>query len=143
MDTIWPKVMTTVQKQIAPQLYNLWLKPLRPGEKLADGKMEILTINDFSAEYVKTHYGLLLESAYQEASGGEEVRLAFRTDPEAIPLAPPPLPELEPPSPVVVESTPEEIGLLDRYTFDTFVVGECNAFAHAAATKVADAPAKF
>ncbi|MBF0445387.1 MAG: chromosomal replication initiator protein DnaA [Magnetococcales bacterium] len=135
--------MTTIQKQIAPQIYDLWLRPLRPGEKLANGKMEILTKNDFSAEYVRDHYGVLLESAYQEASG-QAVRLAFRTDPDAIPLAPPPAPEpivqpIETATPV--NSSPTDIGLLDRYRFDTFVVGDCNSFAHAAASKVADNPA--
>ncbi|MBF0380543.1 MAG: chromosomal replication initiator protein DnaA [Magnetococcales bacterium] len=136
--------MTTIQKQIAPQIYDLWLRPLRPGEKLANGKMEILTKNDFSAEYVRDHYGVLLETAYQEASG-QEVRLAFRTDPDATPVTPPPEPEpiatktIETATPAV--STPADIGLLDRYKFDTFVVGDCNSFAHAAASKVADNPA--
>jgi chromosomal replication initiator protein len=143
MDSIWPKVLTTVQKQISPQVFDLWLEPLRPGEKLANGKMEVLTKNDFSAEYVGAHYGLLLESAYHEASG-EAIRMAFRTDPNAIPLAPLPKPKPEQlPIPAPVESIPEDIGLLGRYTFDSFVVGECNSFAHAAAAKVADAPAKF
>ncbi|MBF0357145.1 MAG: chromosomal replication initiator protein DnaA [Magnetococcales bacterium] len=138
--------MTTIQKQIAPQIYDLWLRPLRPGVKLANGKMEVLTKNDFSAEYVRDNYGLLLESAYQEASG-QKVRLAFRTDPDATPLAPPPAPEpaavqtKQPEAPV--NASPADIGLLDRYTFDTFVVGDCNSFAHAAAAKVADTPAKF
>ncbi|MBF0195330.1 MAG: chromosomal replication initiator protein DnaA [Magnetococcales bacterium] len=135
--------MTTIQKQIAPQIYDLWLRPLRPGEKLANGKMEILTKNDFSAEYVRDHYGVLLESAYQEASG-HAVRFAFRTDPDATPLAPPPTPKpIAQPveTPIPVSSSAADIGLLDRYKFDTFVVGDCNSFAHAAASKVADNPA--
>ncbi|MBF0447519.1 MAG: chromosomal replication initiator protein DnaA [Magnetococcales bacterium] len=140
MDSIWPQVMSNLQNQVTPQIFNLWLKPLRPGKKLPNGKLEILTKNDFSAEYVGAHYGVLLEDAYLELSG-EPVALSFRTDPDAIPLAPP-IPEPEPPLPVI-ESTPEENGLLDRYTFDTFVVGDCNSFAHAAAAKVADTPARF
>ncbi len=146
MDRIWPKVMTTVQKQISPQIYDLWLEPLRPGARLADGKMEVLAKNDFSAEYVGAHYGMLLESAYQEACG-EPIRMAFRSDPNSTPQTVPPKPAPEPlPVPNREEptpETPEEIGLLERYTFDSFVVGECNSFAHAAAAKVADAPAKF
>ncbi|MBF0454178.1 MAG: chromosomal replication initiator protein DnaA [Magnetococcales bacterium] len=141
MDSIWTEVMTAIQEQIAPQIYDLWLRPLRPGEKRDDGKLEILTKNDFSAEYVGTNYGIMLESAYQNISG-EAVKLAFRTDPNAIPLAPPPRPEPKAPA-LPVQASPEETGLLERYTFDSFVVGECNAFAHAAAAKVADAPARF
>ena len=139
MDNIWSQVMTTVQKQIAPQIFDLWLEPLRPGETQADGKIEILTKNDFSAEYVNTNYGTLLKSAFQDVSG-KPVSLTFRTDPDAIPLAPPVPIKPEPPA-VSVEAATENTGLLNRYTFESFVVGDCNSFAHAAAAKVADSPA--
>lgn len=44
-----------------------------------------------------------------------------------------------PPAPVS-EATPSAAGLLDKYTFDTFVIGQSNRFAHAAALAAAETP---
>src|SRR5262249_24071388 len=41
-----------------------------------------------------------------------------------------------------IESEPIEFPLNPKYTFDTFVVGSCNQFAHAASLAVVDMPSK-
>jgi chromosomal replication initiator protein len=50
--------------------------------------------------------------------------------------------ELQVSKPHYADTEPPELPLNQRYTFNTFVVGSCNQFAHAASQAVADAPSK-
>ncbi|MBF0109724.1 MAG: chromosomal replication initiator protein DnaA [Magnetococcales bacterium] len=148
MEEFWEKTVASIKGQVSPEVYNLWIKPLRPGKNLTDGRLEILCHNDFAADYVRSHYGTLLESAMAVERGTHQPFL-FRADPEprqskeeSTPREPRPETKTglgargktNAPAPVQV------MGLLERYTFDSFVVGACNQFAHAAASRVADGP---
>ncbi|MEO5363367.1 MAG: chromosomal replication initiator protein DnaA [Magnetococcus sp. DMHC-8] len=139
MKELWSDTLAAIKGQVTPQVFAAWFKPLCPGEELPDGRVEILTRNQLSAEYVRSHYGALLESALSEQAG-RTVRVLFRLDPlaegeEVHALA------VDAPLPVPGGLVPGRSGLDPRYTFDSFVVGGCNQFAHAAAARVADAPA--
>lgn len=135
MNGYWTKAVAAVREQIAPEVFNLWIKPLRPGQSLADGRLEILSKNDFAAEYVRNHYGTLLESVISVELGTHQP-LLFRADPDAKPFSPTPPPKAEPE--IVAPPSLGQANLMDRYTFDTFVVGSCNQFAHAASERVAE-----
>ncbi|MBF0215230.1 MAG: hypothetical protein HQM00_17005, partial [Magnetococcales bacterium] len=132
MMEIWQTALAVVQEQVAPRVFDMWLKPLRLGRERSGGRLEILASNEFSADYVRDHYGVLLESACS-AAAGRGVSLLFAVDPN-----PPEAPAVEKPLPSPV--APSRTGVDGRYTFDSFVVGSCNQFAHAAAARVADAP---
>lgn len=152
MEEFWSKTVASVKAQVSPEVYNLWIRPLRPGKNLSDGRMEVLCHNDFAADYVRSHYGSLLESAI-EVERGIHQSLTFRADPDAanqpeepkinLPVTNP-TPSIASPT---VESSPTHSpslaltsGLMERYTFESFVVGACNQFAHAASARVADGP---
>ena len=138
MKEIWADVLEVIKEQVPSQVFNVWLKPLCLGRVLADGRMEILTKNKLSTEYVRNHYGTLLESILSEKSG-RTLRVIFRQNPHAE--------EQEKTLPAFVDSPappapkqPNRTGLDRRYTFDSLVVGGCNQFAHGAAIRVAEAP---
>src|SRR6185295_3438127 len=58
---------------------------------------------------------------------------------EAPVAAPPPIPDAEPD----VDEAADDLGILSpRYSFDTFIVGPSNQFAHAACRAVAEAPSR-
>ncbi|MBF0127056.1 MAG: chromosomal replication initiator protein DnaA [Magnetococcales bacterium] len=133
MNDIWEKAKTAVKEQVPPQVFNMWIKPLRLGLS-GEERQEILTSNDFSAEYVQNHFGALLESAFSRQAG-RTIGMVFRASP--LPQRPPE-PAVEP-DPLIVP--PVRSSVDGRYTFESFVVGSCNQFAHAAAARVADAPA--
>ena len=142
MKVIWADVLETVKAQVPSQVFNVWLKPLCLGQTLARGQVEILTKNQLASEYIRSHYGAMLESALSEQVG-QTVRVVFRQNPqmeEAAPTASDPAasPSVKPL--FKLPTQPNRTGLDRRYTFDSFVVGGCNQFAHGAAARVADAP---
>ena len=137
MKAIWADVLEIMKQQVSSQAYKVWLKPLSMGRKLSDNRVEILTKNRLSADYVRNNYGALLESSLSEISG-KTVRVILRQDPQAVDESPQALIEsVATPLP----KQPSYTGLDSRYTFDSFVVGGCNQFAHGAAMRVAEAPA--
>ena len=73
------------------------------------------------------------------ASAGASSQLAQVTQPDEPPSERPsgPLPSMK-----LMDLEPAELSLNTKYSFDTFVVGSCNQFAHAASQAVAEAPAK-
>ncbi|MBF0096102.1 MAG: chromosomal replication initiator protein DnaA [Magnetococcales bacterium] len=140
MKALWSAALAAVQDEVTPQVYNTWFSSLRLGEVLADGRVELLAPTGLAVDYVRTHYGALLERLLSHHAE-RAVRVMLRVDPLAAEPAAPvllALPQTPPPQPAVVGRG----GLDPRYTFDSFVVGGCNQFAHAAAARVADDPAR-
>src|SRR5262249_15096130 len=95
-------------------------------------------------DWLSRHYGVVLSEAIDEVKRPNlVVNFVFDSPPDAatIPLSPDESAVLEdagmPPS-----VAPGPAGLNPRYTFDTFIVGSSNQFAHAACRAVAEAPSR-
>jgi chromosomal replication initiator protein len=134
----WQEVLNYVKTKVNPQSYQTWLKPTRYSHSEAD-TLVIRVPNKEFLEWIQDHYNTVIQEAL------EKLRLGFsgvRYEMEIMP---------EKKSSGNGEAKPKQ-GKLDfesvdhqlnaRYTFDTFVVGSCNQFAHAAARAVAETPAK-
>ena len=137
MKDVWSASLETLKAEVSPQIFNVWIKPLHLGESFPDGRVEILAKSLLAADYVRNHYGASLESALSKRTG-RTIRVVFRVDPHAEPEALPPQEETAAPA---MPTPSGRTGLDPRYTFDSFVVGGCNQFAHGAAARVAEAPA--
>ncbi|WP_125614122.1 chromosomal replication initiator protein DnaA [Specibacter cremeus] len=115
--------------------------------------------NDLTREVLQTQLKTALDDALRQVFP-EEISCAFSVNADIVPpaLEKEPEPEPEPvrpeprhephheaesrPSPTL-PSTSQEFGRLNpKYIFDSFVIGQSNRFAHAAAVAVAEAPAK-
>jgi len=82
-------------------------------------------------EWVETRYAGLISSALRDVlSRGVSIQLTVMEEAPAPPPAPAPV------------RLPDTVHLSPKYTFDTFVVGSGNRFAHAAAMAVAESPAR-
>ncbi|MDL1872002.1 chromosomal replication initiator protein DnaA [Deltaproteobacteria bacterium PRO3] len=139
-DTI-QKVIASLQTKISGLNYNNWIKPatFRLGE---DQRLAIEVPNKFIRDWITENYLNLIKYELFKVTGLEH-EVAFRIVEEAAP-APEAAPEpLEAETPAAAEAPgPKKAqeGLNPKYTFDTFVVGNSNQFAHAASRAVANLP---
>jgi chromosomal replication initiator protein len=127
---LWTEVSARLRETLNESTYNMGFTGARPGQ-LDGGSFVLFVPNDFTREWIESHVLGLLESAVRDVLGGErEVQVVVR---EPQPKASDDL--LAPPS-------RQSDGLNAKYTFDSFVIGSSNRFAHAAALAVAEAPAQ-
>lgn len=112
------------QQHLSEVAYNLWIRDIEP--KSFDGSVACLYVtSQFKKNILEEKYLPLLREAFAAVVGFDiEIRLMC---PEDCGSAPPPPPQ-------------EETGEY-AYTFDTFIVGPSNKFAHAASWAVASNPA--
>ncbi len=118
--------------------YTTWLLPLQVFE-VTDDTVTVLIPSDkeHAINIISKKYKMLLEVVIEEVTGQKyEIAFILEKDIDRI------KPEKTIHTPVSNESI-EKAGLNPRYTFDTFVVGKNNTFAHAAALAVAETPGEL
>lgn len=146
MQTIWTQTVANLEKVIPPQNFSNWIEPIRFSH--ADQQALYVTVpNQFFREWIEDNYLDLINSALSVATD-KHLSLAFlvQEDIESFPLtAQLPSEERQDPKPEIAPleqlRTKEPTPLNPRYTFEQFVSGAGNQFAHAAALAVASNPA--
>jgi chromosomal replication initiator protein len=129
--TIWLAAQRRLRGELPDKDYETWIGPLRAGRWSGD-TLTLETASTFARDWLKHHFMPALERAVTEASGRPAaVALIVNRDLSvpALRSALPPRRAERPPN------TPPP-----RYTFETFVVGTSNRFAHGAARAVAAQP---
>lgn len=133
---VWDHVLANVEGKVNRHSFFTWFKPTTFVSD--DGRtLTIRVPNALFRDWLNKHYAVVLSEALREA-GRPDVVLAFQAS--STDLDPAPVPD-EPE--ITVENSsdqPAAQGLNPRYTFDTFIVGPSNQFAHAACRAVAEAP---
>ena len=133
---LWESLLDSMRRRIGSQDVEVWLKGASPVH-LDDGVMILEVANRYYADWIGENY---LDHLRTEAAGllgrSVELRFTWRDDPTG-----------EEPRPVLdldldPERLPRGVGVNASQTFENFVIGECNKFAHAAAGAVADHPAR-
>ena len=157
---LWDSGSTALRAQLAEGTWNTWFREVRAVR--CEGNVLVLAVpNAVACERIRSSYTGLLTDLLHDATGRElEVELvvdtAPRRDDPVVMSAPAPIESVVPtaipgPSPgvapAVVPGPGEEApspwtALNPRYTFDRFVIGASNRFAHAAALSVAENPAR-
>jgi chromosomal replication initiator protein len=128
------------------EIYNLWFAPLRAGALEGDA-ITLNVANEFSEVWLKDNYLDLLRNVISRAAG-QPMEVTFHVTgagglarlSESAESGRPAVKE-EAPS-VERNTAAREISFNPKNTFDTFVVGNNNTFAHAAAIAVAQQPGK-
>jgi chromosomal replication initiator protein len=147
-EKIWSSAQQLLRGLLNTDIYNLWFASLRASELEGDC-LTLEVVNDFCELWLKDNYlGLLRDVLAQSSGQSLEIRFRVVAPPGLLPKpgcpadGESPAPHEEPPEPVERPSTPRETSFNPRNTFDTFVVGNNNTFAHAAAMAVAQAPGR-
>lgn len=134
VNEVWNQVLALLERKLTRQSFEHWLKPLKP-VAYQYGTLMIEVPNHFSRDWLSDRYAPMIKEAL-ETVVGQDTGLRFLLSREV----PGVMAYL---SKFSVENTGETpINLNPKYVFDSFVVGDSNRFAHAAAYAVAEAPAK-
>jgi chromosomal replication initiator protein len=136
MTEIWSSIVRNLEGKLDPKELKTWFAPTRQVSfEPAGDSRAALTVSVPSpvfADWIRGRHGDLLA---REAAAAGFPELDFRFQAVTINIPPPPAP-----APAIRE--PRGLVLNPRFTFDSFVVGSSNQFAHAAARAVAESPSR-
>jgi chromosomal replication initiator protein len=146
-ESLWSEVAGRLRGALNDTTYGTWFGEAQ-GLELADDRFVLAVPNDFTRDWIEGHFLGLIGAAIRDVTG-QERPIELRVSEFLLPPEPPLVGEGDAVSlevPLVVEriqpSRPESGGFNSKYTFDSFVIGSSNRFAHAAALAVAEAPAQ-
>ncbi|NLZ27983.1 MAG: chromosomal replication initiator protein DnaA [Firmicutes bacterium] len=150
INSLWEKVLDEAERRLSKPSFETWLKPTKP-LSIRENRIIVEVPNDFTRDWLETRHKQLLLDAIKKVSPTDydifftcgsalegkgsfdeqeaSASLFFhrhstqKTDPQSMLFNNPPW-------------------LNPKYTFDSFVVGNCNRLAHAASLAVAEAPSK-
>lgn len=141
MIDLWTEAVRSLEPHVKPAHRERWLAPIEC-VSISDGRIVLRAPNRYCKEWFEDNFlPRILQDL--EARTAQRFRIEFQVlDAESgSPPAADPRSEGVP-TPVARVPTPAPLpDLQPRFTFDRFVVGPTNQFAHAAARMVADAPA--
>jgi chromosomal replication initiator protein len=151
-DDLWAKVAAAVRAQLSEATWNTWFPGVHALD-LTEDTMVLGVPSSVAVERIRTSYLGLLADAIQALTGVPlTVELLVDTAPrleelvaiDSLALAPAPATQNDerPPAPEAEYGRGSTMALNPRYTFDQFVIGASNRFAHAAALSVAESPAR-
>jgi chromosomal replication initiator protein len=137
-ESLWSEVAGRLKGALNETTYRTWFAEAE-GAELSDDTFVLGVPNDFTREWIEGHFLGLIGAAVRDVTG-QERRVALSVT-ERLPVdTPSPVAEAKPRQPAGGGAA--DTGMNPKYTFDLFVIGSSNRFAHAAALAVAEAPAQ-
>ena len=126
---VWQEVLKILSKRLSPTAMTTWFSDCEPVD-LENSRLILHTTNDFKRTIIQTRFSETIQSALAELFASDFDLLVLAGDELGDYLS-----EKE-------ETDNASLPEMDGYTFDRFIVGNSNKFAHAAAIAVADKPGK-
>lgn len=136
---LWQQILSVIQTKVSKPSFDTWLKSTK-ATVFNENTLLICAPNTFAKEWLEAKYAKLILAAVAETLD-RHVDIQFTIDDVPPPAAVQAPPALQPARPAAVLQE-DSFSLNPKYTFDTFVIGSGNRFAHAASLAVAEAPAK-
>src|SRR5512141_3016210 len=133
---VWEEILLLIENRMSKQGYDTWFSQ----SKLLsiDGNRLMIEVpSKFHRDWIKEHHWTTLTEVIREVTKREDMEIEFFVQPKAAKKATRHTKEEK------KEGPEEKTGSFEKkYTFNNFVVGPSNQFAHAAAKAVADAPGR-
>ena len=139
---LWDDILARIETKVNRHSFYTWF---RPTSFIAEDRLSVTVRvpNALFKDWLTKHYSGVIAEAMTEVKR-PNLTLNFVADPQqdvaVIPLSADEAAALESGPPAATQPGPA--GLNPRYTFDTFIVGSSNQFAHAACRAVAEAPSR-
>ena len=127
LNDIWKEILKALSQQLTPTAINTWFTDCEPVD-LEDCRLILHTSTDFKRNIINQRYSENIKSALYDL---------FSSDFDVLILAGDELGDF-----MAREKEDNSLPEMAGYTFDRFIVGNSNKFAHAAAVAVADKPGK-
>jgi len=129
---VWNEISSRLREALNENTFSTWFAEVDAVE-ITDGEFVLSVPNDFTREWIEGHFLGLIDAALAEVAGERSIRLQIVEHPAKAAQMEPKLRE---------QTLQPGLGINAKYTFDSFVIGSSNRFAHAAALAVAEAPAQ-
>ncbi len=135
---LWDKACLRLQEILQPDIYARWIDVIE-AVSLESGILTLGVDNDFYQTWLEDNYVPLIKNALASIHGSE-LEIAFQVEHRPAPV----VSETPKKRKTVRDRLPNRAApaLIPKFTFDSFIIGPSNNFAHAAALAVAQAPAR-
>ena len=149
-------ILEAISKRVNQQSFNMWFKPISSASK-DDANVYLAVPSEVFRDWINNNYFDVLEESLNEVGlDSYQVRFTISETKQtethreesvsnatyAVKAAAASAPGFAFEAVRTLQAEPVELSLNPKYTFDTFVVGSCNQFAHAASLAVVDMPSK-
>jgi chromosomal replication initiator protein len=126
---LWDDVLVRVEGKVNPHSFGTWFRPTQFRD-LQGSALHVWVPNSQFREWLTRNYLGVIAEALEEL-GRSDVEVSFLSEPDKAAAAEP-----------AADAPAGATSLNPKYTFESFVVGSSNQFAHAAARAVAEIPSK-
>jgi chromosomal replication initiator protein len=135
--TIWEKCLKAINDKVGGSVFELWFEPIKL-KQIKDDHVVVEIPNRFYKEWIEENYSEIIQNAFREQTGQElsvKYKIAEKQDKEVKKFD------------AQINSRrralrSKGVFLNPKYTFEEFIAGPSNQFAHAAAMKVTEAPGR-
>ncbi|RBP62115.1 chromosomal replication initiator protein DnaA [Alkalibaculum bacchi] len=138
LDKLWNDTLKIIKEEITQVSFETWIKRIEP-ISYSNNVVVLGVENDFTKGILEARYSILIVNSLKHVTG-ENLVVEF-----TIPSSTPIVDNTQQPISKTKQdkqSYSDNTNLNPKYTFDTFVIGDSNRFAHAASVAVAEAPAQ-
>ncbi len=140
-EQLWDEILNKLKEEMPKDSYELWFKPTR-AVSFEDNLLNVQVPNRFFSKYLQERHKGKIEELLKVTTASE-AQIIFTIDPQShIQEKERKDEEIEPTSIAADETTFTTMEFNPKYTFENFVVGPSNRFAHATAEAVANDPGK-
>lgn len=145
---IWVRCKDKLKESFNEKVFNVWIKPIMPLE-VTDTYYKVAVKNDFFKTMLEENYAQIIEGVLAGIMS-KNIKLIIETmdngssgseAAEEMPAVPAKREQQQLFNENTSVQQPDESNLNPKYVFETFVIGNSNRFAHAAAQAVANDPA--
>lgn len=143
IEELWNKILETIKEELSPQAYNSWFSQTKV-VKFGENELIISAPGDFCKDWLEKHYtGFIKNILKRTLNSDDNLKIEFRAaDQKFSAPARSTLNHKKKTKKVEPFLKDDKLVLTPKYTFDSFVVGNGNRFAHAACLAVAQSPSK-
>lgn len=136
LDKIWRSALELIKTELSDVSFNTWFNTMEP-LSINESEVVLGTPNEFTKKIIEDRYLILLKNAISQTAGlNYNIRLICPSEENEIENS-----DITEKSNNLDNIMSQNPNLNPKYTFESFVIGNSNRFAHAASLAVAEAPA--